>query len=369
MENAPIALAGLTIASAAALCAILILLLLPVLKRHLLARPNRRSSHREPTPQGGGIAVIAATVVVVATSLALTPAAGDILQLAMVFAATLALAVVGALDDIHTLEVVPRLLLQTVFVAVTVAALPLDLRIVEILPWWIERSLLLLAGVWFVNLVNFMDGIDLLTVAEIAPMSATLTLFGLLGFLPSNAMLVAAALCGAIIGFSPFNRPVARLFLGDVGSVPIGLLMGWLLFQLAGAGYVVAALLLPLYYLSDATTTLLCRLGAGEPILQAHRSHFYQRAVDGGLTVYQIVGRIFVANLMLSGLATMTLFNDLLAAHAIGLSLGGLIVGTLLWNFRCGSGNRGTTRASGEGTKQGMGPGTAIGRDTDSLPD
>ncbi len=51
-----------------------------------------------------------------------------------------------------------------------------------------------------------------------------------------------------MLGFAPFNRPVARLFLGDVGSLPIGLLLGWLLLLLAGSGHLAAALLLPLYY-------------------------------------------------------------------------------------------------------------------------
>ena len=163
------------------------------------------------------------------------------------------------------------------------------------LPYWLERALLGLAVLWFVNLVNFMDGIDWMTVAEVVPLTAGLVLFGLMGALPRDATVVALALCGAMIGFAPFNRPVARLFLGDVGSLPIGLLLGWLLVLLAGGGHLAAALLLPLYYLADATITLLRRLANGEPVMQAHRSHFYQRAMDGGFSVYQIVGRVFAA--------------------------------------------------------------------------
>src|ERR1700749_3030711 len=98
-----------------------------------------------------------------------------------------------------------------------------------------------------------------------------------LGPLPPADGAAALALLGAMIGFAPFNRPVARLFLGDVGSLPIGLLLGWLLILLANR-YLVAALLLPLYYVADATITLLRRFVEGEPVTQAHRSHFYQRA-------------------------------------------------------------------------------------------
>ncbi len=79
--------------------------------------------------------------------------------------------------------------------------------------------------------------------------------------------------------------------------------------MLAGAGHFAAALLLPLYYLADATITLLRRLAKGEPVWQAHRSHFYQRATDSGYSVYQIVGRVFVLNIALIALAAATLLT------------------------------------------------------------
>ena len=97
------------------------------------------------------------------------------------------------------------------------------------------------------------------------------------------------ALCGAMIGFAFFNRPVAKLFLGDVGSLPIGVLLGWLLLVLARSSGRVAALLLPLYYLADSTITLLRRAANRETVWQAHRSHFYQRATDGGFRVIDVV--------------------------------------------------------------------------------
>src|SRR4029077_15515318 len=128
--------------------------------------------------------------------------------------------------------------------------------------------------------VNFMGGIDWMTVAEMVPLTAGLAVIGLLGALPPEGIVVALSLNGAILGFAPFNRPTAKLFLGDVGSLPIGLLTGWLLVLLAGSGHLTAALLLPLYYLADATLTLLRRLSNGERVWQAHRTHYYQRATD-----------------------------------------------------------------------------------------
>jgi UDP-N-acetylmuramyl pentapeptide phosphotransferase/UDP-N-acetylglucosamine-1-phosphate transferase len=188
-------------------------------------------------------------------------------------------------------------------------------------------------GVWFVNAVNFMDGIDWMTIVEVVPATAALALFGLTGALPAEATMVACALCGAAIGFAPFNRPVATLFLGDVGSLPIGLLLTWLLALLAGHGNLTAALLLPLYYLADATTTLLRRFVSGQPITQAHRSHFYQRALDGGMSVYQIVGRVFGLNVLLVGLAALTLKTSFPAVHGGAVAAGIVLVGLTLFGF------------------------------------
>src|SRR6266851_5216473 len=133
------------------------------------------------------------------------------------------------------------------------------------------------------------------------------------------------AVAGAIaFGFAAVVS-VAKLFLGDVGSLPVGLLLGWLLMQLAGHHGLAAAILLPLYYLADATITLVRRLLNGEPVWQAHRSHFYQRATDRGFTVSQVVAHVFAVNLGLVALACITLaapglLNDI-AALVCGAAL------------------------------------------------
>ena len=326
---------GLTliIAASVLVSAALILLLRPLLKRHALAHPNARSSHKMPTPQGGGIAVIAATVGVVAACALFGLPGFSGHSMWLVLAATVFIAAVGAIDDFRSIAVMARLILQTIAVAIVLAALPDNLRVVPFLPVWLERALLGIALLWFINLTNFMDGIDWMTVAEVVPVTAGLILFGLMGALPREATIVALALCGAVIGFAPVNRPVARLFLGDVGSLPIGLLLGWLLIVLAGSGHFAAALLLPLYYLADATITLLRRLAKGEPIWQAHRSHFYQRATERGYSVYQIVGRVFLLNVALTALAAVTLLTTSYLLHAAALIGGCILVGLVLYRF------------------------------------
>ncbi len=304
----------------------------PLLLRHALAKPNARSSHRVPTPQGGGIAVIIATLLV-AGAIMLGGAATDMTIPVAAFAATLFIAIVGFADDVKSIEVLPRLLLQAVAVAVIVFTSSDDLRIIPACPLWIERGMLLVAGLWFVNLVNFMDGLDWMTVAEVVPITAAMVILGWFSELPAAETVVAAALCGAMLGFAPFNRPVAKVFLGDVGSLPIGLLLGWCLLQLAYQQQFAAALLLPLYYLFDATATLLRRMVRREPFWAAHRSHFYQRATDNGFTVWRVVGEVFALNVVLAALAIGSIAARSAAIGSLLLLAGGLATAFVMYRF------------------------------------
>jgi len=249
------------------------------------------------------------------------------------FGAMLVLALVGFADDVRPIPVLPRLALQAAAVAAVLLAAPAELRIFPAWPIAMERGLLLIAGLWFVNLVNFMDGLDLMTVAETVPITGTLVLLGWLGELPTASTVIAAALCGAMLGYAPFNKPVARVFLGDVGSLPIGLLLGLLLLQLAWQQHLAAALLLPLYYLTDATITLLRRMARREPFWAAHRTHFYQRATDDGYTVPAVVAEVFVLNLVLSGLALATVLIDSPIADGVALGIGAIAVAAVLRRF------------------------------------
>jgi UDP-N-acetylmuramyl pentapeptide phosphotransferase/UDP-N-acetylglucosamine-1-phosphate transferase len=314
---------------AAALSACITWAIRPLLLRYTLARPNSRSSHRIPTPQGAGIAVIAATAGVAGAFAGFM----NLVIPAALFGATLFIALVGFAGDIKSIPVVPRLFLQAAAVGAIIFTAPGDARIVPACPLAIERGLLLVAGLWFVNLVNFMDGLDLMTVSEAVPMTAAMILLGWFGEFPLPATFVAAALCGAIAGFAPFNRPVAKVFLGDVGSLPIGLLLGWCLLQLAYDKQFGAALLLPLYYLADATLTLLRRMVRREPFWAAHRSHFYQRATNNGFSVWRVVGEVFVLNVILSTLAIASTKTQSLATCILFLAFGTIVVGIVLRRF------------------------------------
>jgi UDP-N-acetylmuramyl pentapeptide phosphotransferase/UDP-N-acetylglucosamine-1-phosphate transferase len=320
---------GVAVLAAAVICAALIVLLHPLLLRYALARPNARSSHVLPTPQGAGIAVIAATLSITSLCVLWT----GLTVPSVLFAATAFLALLGLLDDVKPIAVLPRLLLQASAVGAVLLTAPPDLRIAPTCPLVVERALLFIAGVWFVNLVNFMDGLDLMTVAESVPITGALIAMGWFGLYPPLPALVAAALCGAMLGFAPFNRPLAKVFLGDVGSLPIGLLLGWCLLQLAWHGQVVAALLLPLYYIGDATLTLLRRMSRGEAFWVAHRSHFYQRATDNGFKVIEVVGHVVLVNIALAMMAMASTTLTSTSARGFLLFIGASLVSLMLYRF------------------------------------
>ena len=121
--------------------------------------------------------------------------------------------------------------------------------------------------------------------------------------------------------------------MGDMGSLPIGLLLAWLLIVVAASGYVVAALLLPLYFVADTGLTILRRARSGERIWIAHRTHFYQRARDNGFTNLAIVGRVFAVNVGLVVLAALSALAPSPLASVLALIAGCGLVAWLMIGF------------------------------------
>ncbi|MBP2299606.1 MraY family glycosyltransferase [Azospirillum picis] len=250
-----------------------------LLASRILDIPNERSSHQAPTPRGGGWAVMLTVVPVFAAA---GLAFGKPLETAVVLLGTLALMAVSWIDDRRPLSPLLRLVVQAMAVVLGLLALPTDELVWQgWLPWGLDRAATAFLWLWFVNLYNFMDGIDGLAGSEtiligggVALVSLAMGDFGLTG-------VAGAALAGAAAGFLTHNWRPARMFMGDVGSIPLGHILAFLLATLAAHGDWAAALILPAYYLTDATITLLRRLLRGEKIWQAHREHFYQKAAKG----------------------------------------------------------------------------------------
>ncbi len=289
-------------------------LVLGQLRRHaILDHPNERSSHAAPTPRGGGIAVVA--VVVTAWTVPMLPAPDP--GTTAVIIAAVALAGLSWADDLLSLPPLARLLVQALIVAATMAWLEHDRPIFQgLLPAGLDLLMAGLLWLWFTNLFNFMDGIDAISAVEATALGLGFALLALL--LPAQDLdpWHGLSIAAAVLGFLWWNRPPARIFLGDVGSVPLGFLLGWLMLRLAASGLWAAALILPLYYLADATITLLRRAARGKKIWRPHREHFYQRAVQSGRSHGAVSAAVALGDAVLVVLAVVAIEAPWLALAA-----------------------------------------------------
>jgi UDP-N-acetylmuramyl pentapeptide phosphotransferase/UDP-N-acetylglucosamine-1-phosphate transferase len=320
-------------------------LLLRVLQAHaILDHPNERSSHAAATPVGGGlvvIGVIAGEWLLVWALSAVQNGGEFTYPVPLVVGITLALAAVSWRDDRKPLSPVLRLVVQAFAVLIGIAALSAHGRIFQtILPYWLDIVFTAWAWLWLINLTNFMDGIDGITsvegssigvgVAILAPFAAAVSLS--ISVDPQACLWVyAVVLAAAVAGFAWWNWQPARIFLGDVGAIPLGFLFGWLLLEIAGAGLWAPALLLPLYYLMDATLTLGRRVMRHERLLEAHRSHFYQRAALRLGSHKRVVQIILALNVALVALASASAMRP--DTQAVCLVVGVVLTSGVLWYF------------------------------------
>ncbi|MCK6450200.1 MAG: glycosyltransferase family 4 protein [Alphaproteobacteria bacterium] len=304
--------------------------------RAILDRPNERSSHTRPTPRGGGIAVIG-TLVPAWIAIALIEDQARLVDF-LVPAIAAALALLSWRDDRAGLPVPVRFAAQAAAVVATLAAVPdLTNGFDPFLRGWPGTVLIALAWIWFINLYNFMDGIDGIAGVETASIGLGVVAAASAAMLDWSVAAMGITAVAAALGFLRWNRHPAQIFLGDVGSIPLGYLLGWLLLLLAVQGQWAAALILPAYYLADATLTLLGRLVRGERVWQAHRSHFYQRAAASGWSHGQVVQRIAFADIALIVAAVIAASGWPLT----GLAMAAVVVVTLLVLLARGKPRRG----------------------------
>jgi UDP-N-acetylmuramyl pentapeptide phosphotransferase/UDP-N-acetylglucosamine-1-phosphate transferase len=252
--------------------------------RRILDVPNERSSHSRPTPRLGGLGLIggvAAGVLVPIGATAIDPA-----RYVLVLAIAVGLAAVSLLDDLRGLSARLRLVVHAIAGAATIWGLDVVARVqaagLDAAAAW---AFAVVAAVWivaFVNAFNFMDGIDGIAAGQ--------ALVAGLGWLAVGATLndpvvvrLAAAIAGAAAGFLILNWSPARLFMGDVGSAFFGYLLAAMpLVHGSAVELAPAAPVLVWPFLFDTAFTLLRRASRGEPLLEAHRSHLYQRLTSRG---------------------------------------------------------------------------------------
>jgi len=289
-------------------------------RQGVVAEANERSMHKGATVTGGGLALLVAAF---AVFLALWPVE-RVHELLLPAAALLA--VVSFFDD---LKPVSRWLRFGAHIAAAVAAVS-SVHYAQMifhgwLPFWLDRATALFALVWFINLFNFMDGIDGIAGVETVAIAGGYAVVIAVAEIVSPLTGLALAVAGAAGGFLFWNWHPARVFLGDVGSVPLGFLSGALMIWLAVQHSLAAALILPLYFVADATITILMRLRRGEKIWEPHRTHFYQRAARAVESHAVVVRRVALCNAILVGLAVLALSMPVTAFALAILTVGALL--------------------------------------------
>lgn len=291
------------------------------LKRKILDVPNDRSSHAVPTPRGGGIAIAVLTMSGVAIAW-LSRFVGA--QMLAWMAGAAAIAIVSWIDDLRGLSNQLRFLVHSTAAVLAIYAFgawsAIDLGPFGILQLGAFGPLL--TFLWIVGLTNawnFMDGIDGIAGASaiVAAVFAVLLSGGSAGTLA-----LAIPLAGATAGFLYYNRPPARIFMGDVGSAFLGYSLAVLLLMI-DPGHPRSpwiALLSVWPFVFDASLTFIRRASRRENIFSAHRSHLYQRLVIAGRSHLQ-VSLLYVLLSIAGGLAAIALDRSKFTTVAIAVTM------------------------------------------------
>ena len=296
-------------------------LIIKLTKSQILDLPNQRSNHKTPTARGGGIAImIALTFGLMALKL------GS--NYYYLLAAAIILSVINFYDDIKRAPIWLRFTAQIVAVIMVTQLLPEGKYVFQgVLSLLFDRICAAIMLLWFINCFNFMDGIDGIAATEAIFIALAIAIIVFISpIMPVKLGYLALLIITSNLGFLYYNWHPAKIFMGDVGSVPLGLILGWMLMVTACYGYWCYSLIIPGYYLADSGITIIKRLIQGKKIWQAHSEHFYQQAVRKNYKHSQVVFRIIILNILLLICALMSLNQTWYLALAVILTLALLFI-------------------------------------------
>lgn len=290
------------------------------LHRGLLDQPGDRRSHVMATPRGGGIAIVIAVLLGLGWLILRAPDNVSFLGAAAIGLALVA--GVGWIDDHRPLSPWIRL---------AVHALAATMLAFGVFSDGGDTVLALAAfalGLVLVNVWNFMDGINGLAASQAALVAIG---YAVLAGAGTGVSWFAIAIAASCAGFLPFNMPVARIFLGDVGSGTLGFALAAVVIAVAGhSGSASPVLLLPLSaFVIDAALTLISRILRGERWWQPHVQHAYQRWA-------QRTGRHGVVTAAYAGWTLVAVAIMLVAqasgtASMLAITVGWFMAGSILW--------------------------------------
>jgi Fuc2NAc and GlcNAc transferase len=246
----------------------------------VVAEVNDRSSHTMPTPSGGGVGIVVGGTI----GGLFAAVAGPWPTIAIVGLAV-AVAAIGFYDDRRPLPASFRLGAQIMLTAIAIwLAVPLTALRQQIglpLPELLLAAMAVLGCVYWLNLFNFMDGIDGLAASEavfVALAAALLAVLRMPGIVDQGPLWMLLGIAAASVGFLMLNWPPAKIFMGDAGSTYLGFMIAVLALMTIAAGWLTLAqwAILVATFVTDATVTLVRRLLLRERVFEAHRRHAYQ---------------------------------------------------------------------------------------------
>jgi Fuc2NAc and GlcNAc transferase len=251
--------------------------------------------------------------------------------------ATLAFSLLGWQDDKHDLPASVRFLIQ-LLIAVFASGWLLWAAVPGYSTSFALLALLLLSTLWIAwmaNLYNFMDGIDGISAVESLILGATTSYWFAISGVASMAI-ICIAVAGASVGFMRWNWSPAKIFMGDVGSLALGAFFA--IIAIIGTTRLdiplLAFLILYAVYLADSGVTLLHRIIKKEKWWQAHRSHFYQRAVQSGFSHAQVSLSVMALNIIFAVLASLLIMGIINATAAMVVTMAILMPLMFLINSR-----------------------------------
>ncbi len=290
----------------------------------IVDNPDDRRLHKQTTPTGGGIAVMASFIF---GFVIIDYALFELSYSLYILLPLLILAAISFYDDIKELPPAFRFfvhLAASSYIAYNLL-LPYQLFHGE-LSYWADFVIAFIALAGFMNIYNFMDGIDGITASESIHLSTTILILCTLRhevIIHSELIsIIAALILMCSIAFIIYNWHPAHIFIGDVGTITIGMLLGLCLMLIAASGVklFVSVIIASLYYLGDGGLTILIRIMKREKIWLPHVNHFFQQAIRQRLSHRKITTEIILCNYWLMMLSVSALYYPLLSLMlAIGL--------------------------------------------------
>jgi UDP-N-acetylmuramyl pentapeptide phosphotransferase/UDP-N-acetylglucosamine-1-phosphate transferase len=299
----------------------------------IVDKPDDRRAHTRVTPRGGGLfIVIIFTISFISFEYSVNNILKNSVTLIPIF---LSIATISFLDDLKPINVFVRLIIHLCCTGLSVFLFlwPAPL-FQQILPLNIDFIITVILFTAFLNIYNFLDGIDGMTATESIHLSITILILCILEYdIIINVdmiMIAALILLSCSISFLIFNWHPASIFLGDVGSISLGFLLGLCLLLISASSIYlfISSIIASLYYIADGGLTILLRLVNKEKIWEPHLQHFFQKAVKNGMKPQQIIKRVITCNFLLMLLAINALYYPI-----ISLILGIFIVSMTLSIF------------------------------------